>query len=105
MPKNCYGKNRLQRFYGFVALSKYLNFPKSESLIASSNSKYQTRKHRGGGFPFHAIRTSRAQGYRLGGLSPSMPKALPLELPVEVLVPMKEISFHAKGVAFGTAFS
>jgi hypothetical protein len=26
MPKNCYGKNRLQRFYGFVALSKYLDF-------------------------------------------------------------------------------
>jgi hypothetical protein len=33
MPKNCYGKNRLQRFYGFVAASKYLDF--SEIGIAA----------------------------------------------------------------------
>jgi hypothetical protein len=39
----------------------------------------------GGGFGFHAIRTSRAQGYRLGSLSPSMPSAVAAGVSVEVL--------------------
>jgi hypothetical protein len=35
--QNCYGKNRLQRFYGFVAASKYLDFSEIGIAVPAQN--------------------------------------------------------------------